>query len=428
MNITQQIKEYLIANPIDRSKPNCYKPTAEYFGVNSERVRSIYKRLRRSGLVENQTQKSKIDNGYTALTSNNFEEKKLVRSTTDTQNIEINTSKEVKTLDDLVEVCDIDESIWDIHSWQCRSANGRFTVEARLKLKNSKKITNHKDLILKELYDKSLKTKSFFLGKKTPKRNKLLEISIPDIHFGKLAHADETGEDYDIKIAEERFKSAVNDLLSKVNLNTVERIFFPIGNDLINFDNKKNTTVNLTPQDSDSRFFKVLRTVKRVLVETIDYLSTIAITDVMVVPGNHDETITFTIGEILDAYYHNNENVNIYNSPKLRKYYEFGKVAIQLTHGDKESHLMLGSIFANEEPELWGRTLYRYCQLGHFHKSKKISFIQVDEYPGFEVQIIPSLSGTDAFHASRGYNSLKRAKAFLFDPEKGLEAEYTFTI
>lgn len=426
MNITQKIKQYLIANPIDRTKPNCYKATAEYFGVNSERIRSIYKRLRRSGLVEAAVINSPINKIFEP--NGTYLPTKYVTSTTDSQSIEVHTDKEVKTLDDLVEVCDIDESVWDINSWECRSSNGRFSVAAKLKLKASKKLNNQKDLILKELYDKSLKTKSFFVEKNLSKKDKLLEISIPDIHFGKLAHADETGEDYDIKIAEERFKNAVNDLLSKVDLSKVRKIFFPVGNDLINFDNKKNTTVNLTPQDSDSRFFKVLRTVKRVLVETIDHLSNIAPTDVMIVPGNHDETITFTIGEILDAYYHKNENVNIFNSPKLRKYYEFGKVAIQLTHGDKENHLMLGTIFANEEPELWGRTLYRYCQLGHFHKSKKVSYIQVDEYPGFEIQIIPSLSGTDAFHASRGYNSLKRAKAFLFDPEKGLEAEFTHTI
>jgi len=54
--------------------------------------------------------------------------------------------------------------------------------------------------------------------------------------------------------------------------------------------------------------------------------------------------------------------------------------------------------------------------------------LSVDEHQGFQVQILPSLSATDSWHASRGYNSKKQNKAFLFDPSEGLVAEYTYTI
>src|SRR5690606_19079944 len=125
-----------------------------------------------------------------------------------------------------------------------------------------------------------------------------------------------TDEDYDLKIAEKRVKEAVKDLLSRVNIATIHRILLPIGNDLINIDNRYNTTFAGTPQDSDCRYMKIIKIVKRILIEVIDELSMIAPVDVIVVPGNHDTTSSFMMGEILEAFYHKNELVNIDNAPK----------------------------------------------------------------------------------------------------------------
>lgn len=413
----ENIKQYLIDNPINRNNPNCYVPVAKKFGVTTEYIRGIYKGLRKAGLVE----KIPIAVEYS-------ENDSITSWTGDTQLIKLTSEKNVKTLDDLIEVCEIDIKEWDINSWYCRSSNGRYTVEARLKKKKVEQdLLKQKELIIEEL---SKVTKDWSSIKKTKTSNNkyLLELSLPDVHFGKLAHAEETGEDYDIKIAEKRFKDAIDYFLALVDMSQIEKIFFPIGNDLINFDNKHNTTVNGTPQDSDSRFHKVLRTVKKVLINCIDYLETYAPVDVVIVQGNHDETMMFTLGEILDAYYRNNKNININNSPKLRKYYKYGNTGIQLTHGDKEKHTDLGLIFATEEPQLWADTKFRFCQLGHFHKTKKLDYMSVDTLPGFQIQILPSLSGTDAWHYGKGYGGLKQAKAFLFHKENGIVAEYTYTV
>ena len=116
------------------------------------------------------------------------------------------------------------------------------------------------------------------------------------------------------------------------------------------------------------------------------------------------------------------------NAPKLRKYYQFGKNSFQFTHGNEEKHEALGLIFATEQPRLWADTKYRFAQLGHFHKNKKINYLSVDEHQGFQVQVLPSLSGTDFWHKSKGYNSLKQAKSFMFDAYKGVIGEFTITV
>lgn len=418
----ESIKKYLLVNPIDRSKPNCYSKAAKHFGVDSEVVRRVWRSLRDSGLVENNN-KTSFKSGI-----NGAEITQIV-------------NERVTTLEDLIRVCNIDTDQWTISRWECNKwevgastdkgvvVTPLFQVKAKLEpRKLDTDILKQKEFLLKELkayspkYDK-VTYKPDQLGAEC-----LLELSLFDLHFGKLAHKDESGEDYDLKIAEKRFKTAVKELLKRTNLKIVDRIFLPIGNDLINIDNLLSTTTAGTPQDTDTRFHKIVTTVKRVLIETIDELSQIAPVDIVIVPGNHDTTVTFMLGEILDAWYFNNPQVTIDNTVKLRKYYKFGKNSFQLTHGDREKHVDLGLIFASEEPKLWAATKHRFCQLGHFHKSKKINYISVDTHQGFQIQIMPSLSANDAWHTGKGYNSLKQAKAFLFHPTEGLIGEYTYTV
>src|SRR3990172_4990556 len=62
-------------------------------------------------------------------------------------------------------------------------------------------------------------------------RDNALEISITDLHMGKLAWGKEAGEDYDTKIAKKRFLFAINDILSRTNDSKFEKIIFPVGND-----------------------------------------------------------------------------------------------------------------------------------------------------------------------------------------------------
>lgn len=458
--IREKIIEYLTQNPIDRSIPDCYKKASDKFGVSTEKIRRIYRTLRERGLVE-----------ADQVIPNSSPERSFKEDVrTGQAEFTTITSKRVKTLKDLIELCEVDEKEWEVTSWEAtkwevgrkdKTVNWQikkgvvkhgdvfdsgkifveplYRVKAKLsRRKLSKDLGLQKEALLAEIkaYTASsdlfetLNKYSSEIGLSTPDEEKtyLLELSLPDPHFGKLAWREETDEDYDIKIAEQRFKTAIRKLLARVNLKTIKKILFPLGNDLLNIDNRQNTTVNGTPQDTDVRFMKIIKIVRRVLVEIITELSIIAPVDVVIVPGNHDSTSMFMMGEILDAFFHGNERVKIENAPKGRKYYKFGLNGIQLTHGNEEKHDSLGLIFATEQPKLWADTKFRFCQLGHFHKNKKTQYVSVDEHQGFLVQIIPSLSGTDYWHKSKGYNSLKQAKAFLFDEKEGPVGEFTTTV
>lgn len=340
-----------------------------------------------------------------------------------------NSPNEIKTLDELIEKCNIDVKKWDItkyvQNYWGNEGRPQWQVKAWLSIKKED-LKSQKEILLKEL--REINPVKSFTTNKSYGKNLAYEINIPDIHFGKLSWDEEVGETYNLKIAEKRFRNAVEELLSNINISEIEKIIFPVGNDMLNIDSRRNETFAGTRQDSDSRFYKIVKVVKKVVIDTINSLSLIAPVDVIVISGNHDTESMFMLGEILESYYHNIENVNIDNSPKQRKYYSYGKNGFQYTHGNEEKHSELGMIFATEEAKLWAATEYRFCKLGHFHKNKKIQYVSIDDYTGFQVQILPSLSGADAWHNSKGYMSNKQAKGFLYHKEKGQIGEFTYSI
>lgn len=341
--------------------------------------------------------------------------------------LQANLITEPKSTDELYTIFKIDKINYSISKYWTGYKLGKWNTTVEIKAnRTSTSLNLQKDVILNEL-KKAFPAKGL-IKRSTKKGNCLLEISLFDLHFGKLAHEEEVGEDFDIKIASKRFTKAINELLSRVDLNQIDKILFPVGNDLFNVDNMAGTTTGGTPQDNDSRYHKMITVVKKLLITTITELSEIAPVDIVIVQGNHAFQTTFLLGEILDAYFHNDKNVNVDNNPKMRKYYSYGNTAIQLTHGNEEKHTDLGLIFATERPEMWANSKFRFCQLGHYHKSKTTQYVSVDEYQGFQVQILPSLSGSDAWHYRKGYKSMKAAKAFLISKKEGIIAEYTYTV
>ena len=425
MNINQEIKRELnkafSVRKEGQSNAAIYRMIADKYDVHPERVRKHHRMLASSSKTNEmffQTVGTKIPS--CTLTTFTNTDKGTFDST-------IESDFNPKNVEELAELHKIDLDKYKINSyWTKQSASGKFTSSVNAILKKvDTDLGLQKEIILAELRNS---TKYVPYYKPSKKAKYAYEINIPDAHFGKMSWKDESGEDYDLKIAEERYETAIQELLSLVNTDLLEEIIFPIGNDMINIDSRRNETFAGTAQDSDSRFFKIIKVVKNVLIRNINALSLLAPVKVIVISGNHDPESMFMLGEILDSYYHNDKNVTVDNAPKQRKYYQYGKNGFQYTHGNEENHKDLGLIFATEEKQLWADTEFRFCKLGHFHKNKKTNYLSIDEHQGFQVQILPSLSGSDAWHKSKGYMSKKQAKGFLYHKENGQIAEYTFNV
>ena len=255
-----------------------------------------------------------------------------------------------------------------------------------------------------------------------------LEVSPFDLHIGKQAWGEETGEDYDTHIAERRFKTAVLDLLQRgTAAYEIDKVLFPYGNDLLHVDNRFNTTTAGTPQDTDSRYHKMFRSAVRLGAWAIMAMREIAEVKVVIVPGNHDELGTFMVGEVLSAMFANDALVTIDNRPMLRKYHSYGNVLLGFTHGGEEKHAELPSIMADEARDLWAKADHREWHIGHFHKKKELRFVGLDAFRTTVVRVLPSLCGTDAWHYKKGYKHTPQAQAFVWHPEDGLADTLTHT-
>lgn len=278
--------------------------------------------------------------------------------------------------------------------------------------------------IIKEQY-KILPKKYTPIERKSLKDPHMFEIAIADHHFAKLAWDMETGESYDIKIAKKYYLDAIKDLLSRASHLNIEKILMPIGNDLFNFDGIRNETTAGTPQDSDSRWTKVFRVVSETMIEVIDICRQIANVDVVVVPGNHDRASCFYLGEFLSAWYRLDKNVNIDNKPTLRKYYKYGNTLIGMSHGSEEKPSNLPLLMAREAKEFWSMCDFYEYQIGHWHKKKMTEYVSGDVYNGVQVRVLPSLTGTDAWHYSKGYvKGIKSAIGIVYDKKEGSVGEF----
>jgi hypothetical protein len=256
-------------------------------------------------------------------------------------------------------------------------------------------------------------------------------LAVPDLHVGKLAWGEETGENYDTKIALEVWQGAVRALLARAAAypHEVERLIIPLGNDLFHIDTLENTTTKGTRVDVDSRWQKAFRLVTEFVIEEVveRARSLSPQVKVVMIPGNHDHQRTFYLGEVLRAFYRKSSGVEVDNAPKPRKYELWKRVLLGWTHGHREKTKDLPLLMAVESPHEWGLSAWREWQIGHYHARKQYHYMPLVDERGVVVRVLPSLSGVDAWHAEQGFvGTNKTASLIVYHPD-GEEATFHYT-
>jgi hypothetical protein len=353
----------------------------------------------------------------------------------------------IKTLDKLLEICEVDldewkvkdylVNKWDVTSWRNKRAETVQNFQVKARLERLVEIAEIKSA--GEIFAEMVRGYEPPVFAQTPRlypigtENNLLEISIFDLHIGKLAWGGETYENYDVKIARERFLSSLEKLIQRASGFPYSRILFPVGNDFFNSDTIYNTTTKGTPQDEDLRWQKTFKMGTKLLVDGINLLKqTGAPVDVLVIPGNHDFERSYYLGEYLDAWFNNDPVVNIDNGASPRKYYVFGNVLLGFTHGSEEKESSLPLIMASDiaSKPYWSETKFHEWHLGHIHRKRNINYSVsdnknkiLDEELGVTVRYLSSLTGTEEWHHKKGFVcAVKAADAFIWNDEFGLVA------
>lgn len=350
----------------------------------------------------------------------------VVEETGDTRTITRGVAEEVRSLADLVRVCSIDTDTWEIVKWRCGVWAENFQVRAELKKRVVALATQTEisDLVASAKSALSTAPVSVVSSRFSDFSGLMLEISIPDLHVGKLAWGKETGDaDYDSKIARQVFEDALEALIQRMSHYQFDKVIFPIGNDLLNSDNAQGTTTAGTQQNTDSRIQKSFAQARVMVSAAIERLREIAPVHVPIVGGNHDQLLSWCLGHSLECLFHRHLDVTIDNLPRTRKYHQWGKCMELFTHGDKGKKVNYPLLMATEQPQMWSETRYREAHCGHLHKSS------LDEFMGVKVRVSPALCPPDAWHAEQGYvRNLRQAEAMAWSKEEGLVGMAFYTV
>ena len=259
-------------------------------------------------------------------------------------------------------------------------------------------------------------------------RNKgrhLLVINPADIHIGKYANAEETGEAYNMEIAVNRVIEGVQGLINKSKGFDIDRILFCIGNDVLHVDNVYNTTTKGTPQDCDGKWWEHYEVALQLYVKCVEMLREVAPVDCVHSMSNHDYQSGFHLAHALKSWFRLTDDVNVDAGVKHRKYYTYGSNLIGLEHGDGAKMDNLPLLMANEKPKEWAETKYRYWYLHHLHHKVKHKWRDAKDFIGVTVEYLRSPSASDSWHDRKGYKSLTAVEGFIHEYDQGQVARLT---
>lgn len=241
-------------------------------------------------------------------------------------------------------------------------------------------------------------------------------IPMGDPHFGLLSWKPETGESFDLEIAEAMTFGAVDKLVSRAPP-AGTGLLLNLG-DYFHADDSTNRTPRGQNQlDVDGRFQKVASVGFRAMLRCIErMLETHGKVIVRNNPGNHDPHQALMLNIAVGARFHDNPRVYVDPSPSPFYYYRHGKTLIGSTHGDGAKLADLPMIMANDTPHEWAAANYRVWHVGHFHHNQRLA---QKDLVGCEVETHRTLAAGDAWHRHAGYRALRDMKVISYHREYG---------
>jgi len=244
---------------------------------------------------------------------------------------------------------------------------------------------------------------------------------LTDYHLGMLAWGEESGDDWDMNIAE---NLAVKWLEAAIQAapNAGTAILANMG-DFLHWDGLSAVTpTSHHVLDADSRYTKLVRVAIRLIRRLIDMLlATHNQVHVIMAEGNHDEASSVWLREALCMVYENEPRITWDKRADPYYVYEFGKTALYFHHGHKKRIAQVDQVFASKFRDVYGRTQYGYAHVGHLHhlKALETNLMVVEQHR--------TLAAKDAYASRGGWLSERSAAVITYHREHGEITRNTLT-
>lgn len=241
----------------------------------------------------------------------------------------------------------------------------------------------------------------------------LTVYGLGDPHIGMFSWAKETGQDFDLKIAQEDLLNTVDLLVERAPASS--RALLANVGDFYHADDASQLTPGHGHKlDVDSRWPKVLDTGFTLMVHMIDVLlRKHERVEVANAPGNHDPHTARMLAMFLRAWYRNEPRVRILPNFDPFIYVRHGQNLIGVTHGVGLKMEDLPLIMATDRAADWGETTFHHWFTGHIHHMVR------KEFPSCVVEALRTLATRDYWHHSRGYRSGQSLSCVTFDERYG---------
>ena len=252
--------------------------------------------------------------------------------------------------------------------------------------------------------------------------NDLLNLYVlTDYHLGMLAWSEETGEDWDIKIAEKLLIDWFTAAIAQAPKADVG-LFCQLG-DFLHID----SLIPITPMsgnvlDADTRFQNIVRVAVRATKQIIAMLrSKYAHVHVICADANHDPASGVWLREMLASAHIDDANITIDTSPDSYYCYSWGATSLFFHHGHRRKPENVESVFAAKFRDIWGASSYSYAHMGHMHYKKAIegNLMIIEQHR--------TLAAKDAYASRGGWISGRSASVITYRKQHGEVGRVTLT-
>ncbi len=240
-------------------------------------------------------------------------------------------------------------------------------------------------------------------------------IPANDWHVNLLTWSRETGQNWDLKIAERIIGQAIEDAIARSPASAIGVVLG--GGDLLHADTNENRTAKSgNVLEADGRHQKGLEVAQRLKVRTIDAaLARHGRVIVRILQGNHDEYTAVAIAYFLSAYYRREPRITVDLDASLFWWHRFGQVMLGATHGHTVKLKDMASIMAHRRAEDWGKTKFRYVHGFHIHHHSKYA----TEGGGVITESHQAPIPQDAWHFGAGYLSGRSVQTITYHKSYG---------
>ena len=327
-----------------------------------------------------------------------------------------NFSEEVKSLDELIEKCNIDTDKWDItkyvQNFWGNGGNPHWQVKAWLGKKSTEQV--FQDSFVDFLASYQPVSQEVMSPKFSPEKpNGMLVINKQDSHLNKW----DVDGDNDVTTRMAKIMYKVEVIASQAQLsNNLEEITYIIGSDEFNSE-YTNATTKGTPQQNTHTYHTSFEYICNHEVLMITMLLQYAKhVNVVYVAGNHDEFVGWHMVNWLQTYFRNTDRLTIDDSPKYRKYVSYGNSALMFNHGDAIKPAKLAGLFPIEYRDQWSFHHNFYIFTGDKHHEVS------HDFNGIKFYQIPAFSNSKSLWDDKNGHTMSKGEvtAFLIDQAEGM--------